>query len=99
LGLRISNPQFSTTINYQKYKDIWYPNLFRWDAKVNLTKKHMFDPNENSDINVGQVFLINKIDSVGIPIPKDKLFDSGEDLENQIYNDINLQWNELNIIK
>ena len=65
----------------------------------NATKKHMFDSNENSTINIGQVFLINKIDSVGIPIPKEKLFDSGKDLEEQIFNDTNMQWNELNVIK
>lgn len=99
MGLSISSPQFSTTINYQKFKEKWYPNLFRWDAKVKLTKKHMFDSNENSTINIGQVFLINKIDSVGIPIPKEKLFDSGKDLEEQIFNDTNMQWNELNVIK
>ncbi len=99
LGLRIASPQFSTTINYQKYQDTWYPNLFRWDAKVNLTKKYMFDENENAAINVGQIFVINKIDAVGIPIAKEKRFDDNEDLENQIYNDINIQWNELNSIK
>ncbi len=99
MGLSISRPQFSTTINYQKFKEKWYPNLFRWDAQVNLIKKHLFDPNENSTVNIGQVFLINKIDSVGIPIPKEKLFDSGKDLEKQIFNDTNMQWNELNVIK
>jgi len=99
LGLGISNPRFSTTINYQKFKDKWYPNLFRWDAKVNLTKKHMFDTNEKSAINIGQVFLINKIDPVGVPIPEEKRFDDSEDIKNQIHNDINIRWDELNIIK
>jgi len=99
LGLRIINPNFNGTIKYQKYKDKWFPSLFRWDAKVSLTKKHMFDTNENSDINIGQVFSINKIDSIDVPIPKEKLFDPNEDLENQVYNDININWNALNIIK
>lgn len=99
LGLGISNPHFSTTINYQKFKDKWYPNLFRWDAKVNLTKRYMFDSNEKSDINIGQVFLINKIETIGVPIPTEKRFDDREDIKSQVYNDINIQWNELNVLK
>ncbi len=99
IGLKIQNPTFNTVISYQKYKDKWYPQLFRWDAKIKLTKKHTFDPNENSDINIGQVFFINKVDSLGIPIDESKRFDPGEDMGEQVYNDLNLQWGELNVIK
>ena len=99
IGLKIQNPTFNTVISYQKYKDKWYPQLFRWDAKIKLTKKHTFDPNENSDINIGQVFFINEVDSLGIPIDESKRFDSVEDMGEQVYNDLNLQWGELNVIK
>lgn len=99
MGLNISNPNFKTTINYQKIADKWYPNLFRWDAKISLTKKHMFDANENSAVNVGQLFLINKIDSVGTPVSKEKLFAADKDLKDQVFNDLNLQWSGLNIVK
>ncbi len=73
--------------------------MFRWDAKVNLTKRHMFSSNEKAKINIGQVFLINKLDSVATTIPKDKRFNSSEEMENQVHNDLNIQWNELNIVK
>lgn len=99
IGLKIENPSFNTVISYQKYKDKWYPQLFRWDAKIKLTKKHTFDPNENSDINIGQVFFINQLDSIATPIQESHLFDEEEDMEGQVYNDIDLQWGELNIIK
>jgi hypothetical protein len=99
IGLKIQNPTFNTVISYQKYKDKWYPQLFRWDAKIKLTKKHTFDPNENSDINIGQVFFINKVDSLGTPIDESKRFDPGEDMGEQVYNDLDLQWGELNVIK
>ena len=39
IGLKIQNPTFNTVISYQKYKDKWYPQLFRWDAKIKLTKR------------------------------------------------------------
>ncbi|MGI9532216.1 carboxypeptidase-like regulatory domain-containing protein [Lutimonas sp.] len=99
IGLKIQNPTFNTVINYQKYKDKWYPQLFRWDANVKLTKKHTFDPNENSDINIGQVFFINQLDSIATPISEEHRFDEDEDMGEQVFNDINLEWNELNIIK
>lgn len=99
IGLKIENPSFNTVISYQKYKDKWYPQLFRWDAKIKLTKKHTFDPNENSDINIGQVFFINQLDSLASPIQESHLFNEEEDMDEQVFNDIDLQWGELNIIK
>ena len=99
IGLSISNPTFNSTVSYQKFKGYWYPKMFRWDAKVNLTKRHMFSSNEKAKINIGQVFLINKLDSVATTIPKDKRFNSSEEMENQVHNDLNIQWNELNIVK
>ncbi len=99
VGLRIGNPYFSKTISYQKYKGKWYPKLFRWDANIKLTKRHSFEANENSDINIGQVFSINELDSIGIPIPKEKRFDTGEDMENQVYNNLNLNWDKINVVR
>jgi len=99
IGLSISNPTFSHTVRYQKFDGFWYPKLFRWDAKVKLTKRHMFSPNEHAKINIGQVFLINKLDSAATTIPKNKQFNPEEEMENQVYNDFNIEWNELNIIK
>lgn len=99
IGLKIENPVFNTVISYQKYKDKWYPQLFRWDANIKLTKKHTFDPNEISDINIGQVFFINEVDSIASPVLDEHRFNEEEDMGEQVYNDINLEWNELNIIK
>ena len=99
IGLKIENPTFNTVISYQKYKDKWYPQLFRWDAKINLTKRHTFDANENSDINIGQVFFINEVDSIASPIDEPHRFDEEEDMAEQVYNDLNLEWGQLNVIK
>ena len=99
VGLKIGSPTFSTVINYQKFDGKWYPELFRWDANVMLTKKHTFDPNENSDINIGQVFFVNELSAEAVPVEEDKVFDAGDDMESQVFNDLNLNWNGLNIIK
>ena len=95
----VSNPKFSNTVSYQKYKDKWYPKLFRWDAKITLKKRHMFSANERADLKIGQVFFINQLDSIATPIPKAKQFDTEKDMEDQIYNDLNISWDGMNVIK
>ena len=99
VGLKIGNPEFSTVTNYQKFDGKWYPELFRWDANVKLTKKHAFDPNENSDINIGQVFFINELRSEAAPIADEDVFDADEDMDVQVKNDMGLNWQGLNVIK
>ncbi len=99
IGLKIQNPTFDTVISYQKFKDKWYPQLFRWDAKIKLTKKHTFDPNEISDINIGQVFFINELDSIASPVDESHRFDKSEDMADQVHNDLNLSWEQLNVLK
>jgi len=99
VGLSVSNPKFRNTVSYQKYKDKWYPKLFRWDATITLKKRHMFKANEKADLKIGQVFFINQLDSIATPIPKAKQFDTDKDMEDQIYNDVNISWEGMNILK
>ena len=99
IGLSVSNPKFRNTVSYQKYKDKWYPKLFRWDATITLKKRHMFSANERADLKIGQVFFINQLDSIATPIPKAKQFDTKKDMEDQIYNDLNISWDGMNVIK
>ncbi len=99
VGLSISNPKFSNTVSYQKYKDKWYPKLFRWDANITLKKRHVFSANERADLKIGQVFFINKLDSLASPISEEKQFDSKEDMKDQVYNDLNISWQGMNVIK
>lgn len=99
IGLKISNPTFSTSIQYQKYKDKYYPLLYRWDANIKLVKKHTFDENEVSKINVGQVFFINELDSIATPVDEDYRFDTNEDMDGQVHNTLDLTWDQMNVIK
>ena len=99
VGLSVSNPKFRNTVSYQKYKDKWYPKLFRWDATISLKKSHLFSENEQANLKIGQVFFINQLEYVSTAIPKEKRFDSGEDMEEQVHNDINISWQGMNVIK
>ena len=99
IGLSIKNPQFNYMVRYQKYKDKWYPKLFRWDANITLKKRHMFKANEHANLKIGQVFFINKLDSLATPIPPDKRFDTNEKMGTQVFNDLGLSWEGMNVIK
>ncbi len=99
VGLSVSNPKFRNTVSYQKYKDKWYPKLFRWDATISLKKSHLFSENEQANLKIGQVFFINQLEYVSTAIPKEKRFDSSEDMEEQVHNDINISWQGMNVIK
>jgi len=98
-GLSISNPQFRNTVSYQKYKDKWYPKLFRWDATISLKKSHVFSENEHADLKIGQVFFINQLEYISTTIPKEKRFDSSKNMKEQVYNDLNISWEGMNVIK
>ncbi len=99
IGLSIDNPSFETVIRYQKYRDKWYPELFRWDADVKLTKRHAFSANEHSAIQIGQVFSINALDQEASPIREDYRFDPDKDMGQQQHNDMGLEWTGMNTIK
>ncbi len=59
----------------------------------------MFKANEKADLKIGQVFFINQLDSIATPIPKGKRFNTKEDMEDQIFNDVNISWEGMNVIK
>ncbi len=99
IGISIKDPKFSQVIRYQKFKGLWYPKLFRWDAGIKLVKRHMFDDNEVSKIKIGQVFSINSFSSEATDIPEERRFDPNKKMEKQIYNDAGLDWNEINVVK
>ncbi len=99
IGLTVSNPKFKNTVSYQKYKDKWYPKLFRWDATITLKKRHMFSKNERADLKIGQVFFINQLDSIATPIPKAKRFNTKKGMDEQVQNDLNISWDGMNVIK
>lgn len=100
LGLRIEEPEFSRTIKYEQYKGTYYPKDFHWNASIKLTKRHTFKKNEYSHIKAGQLFFVNRIITDKISsIPVEKVFNAREKMDEQVYNEENITWNEMNILK
>lgn len=99
-GIGIGNPAYVKTIAFQEVNGKWYPQNFQYNIDIKLTNRHWFAPNEHSDFEIEQVFVVNKtkVDQA-TPIPANKRFDSKKDMPSQVFNDEGLSWEGLNIIK
>lgn len=99
-GLSIDNPVYETSKEYQEQEGRWYPKNIQFNLTASLIKKHWFEPNEQSDFEIESIFTVNKLKlKSNSTIPLAKRFDSSKKMETQIFNDDNLKWSEVNIIK
>ncbi|MDZ7612335.1 MAG: hypothetical protein U5K51_00365 [Flavobacteriaceae bacterium] len=64
-----------------------------------MTKRHAFEENEEAAITIGQVFSINSIQPKGNSISAEKRFDPDKKLKDQVYNDLQINWNQINTVK
>ena len=99
-GIGIENPTYVKNIVFQEVSGKWYPQNFQYNIDLKLTNRHWFAPNEHSDFEIEQVFVVNKTKVEKLdPIPANKKFDSKKDMSSQVFNDDGLSWEGLNIIK
>lgn len=65
-----------------------------------LTNNHLFRKDEYSDFEIEQFFTVNEFKTENIlPIPQEKRFKEGKEMDKQVHNDSGLTWEGLNIIK
>ncbi len=99
-GIGIGNPAYVKSIAFQEVNGKWYPQNFQYNIDLSLTNRHWFSPNEHSAFEIEQVFTVNKLKvDHATPIPANKRFNSGKDMATQVFNDDQLTWEGLNIIK
>lgn len=99
-GLAVKNPVFSQTVKYEPVNDLWYPKDIHWNANVKLVKRHIARAKEKSEIGIAQIFFVSEINTSDFQeIAKEKVFDPDKEMEEQIYNDNNITWQEINILK
>jgi hypothetical protein len=100
-GVGIENPDYESKTEYRQIKGKWYPSISQNMINLNLTKKHWFKPNEHSDFKIEQVFGVNKTLTESVnPISIKKRFNPKQkNIRSQVFNDENLKWEEVNIIK
>ncbi len=99
LGLSIKNPYIKKHLRYQLVDGNWYPEYFYININLELTKRHMFDPNEHSKFEIEQVLKFNEIIRDAAQIPAEKRFKRDQKPEDQIHNDKDLKWSDISIIR
>ena len=93
MGLKIEDPMVDGSCLYEDFEGKWYPKNFNWNITAKLTKRHLFSSNEHASFEIGQVYIVNAIETTGIePIPKKKRFDSSKKMEDQVHPDANIRW-------
>ncbi len=99
-GISIDDPAYTLKVKYEFINGTWYPKDFHAQITAQLEEKHLFRPNEKTDIEIRQLFFINKINLENqAPIPAEKRFKEGEAMSNQVYGDSSTTWQEMNVLK
>lgn len=100
LSIGIKNPSFVKESEFQQVNGKWYPKNIHVTIHLILTNNHMFKKDEYADFEIEQFFTVNELKTEGInPIPEEKRYKEGKEMNTQVHNDANLSWEGLNIIK
>jgi len=100
MGIGVENPTFKSSISFQQVNDRWYPNAMQFNMNIQVEKKRMFSKNDNSSFDIEGVLAINKLKTAhSTPVETTKRFTTKKRPEEQVFNDLNLNWAEINVIK
>lgn len=99
-GLKIIDPVFVKKLQYHEVNGKWYPKDFQVTGSGSVTKKHWFSANENADFEIEQLFFVNKIETENAtPVAAVKRYKSKTKMEEQVHNELNLTWSEINQVQ
>ncbi len=99
-GMVIESPRALAKIRYQKIGEYYFPQYFFIQFKIHMKKKYMWAKNEDSHFFMEMVFNIFDLntESPG-QILENKRFDKDQMMAEQVQNDENLEWTEVNTLK
>lgn len=100
MGLKTHQPTFHKKLQYQYRNGKWYPATFHMTGKGGLTKRHLFTKNEYSFFMMEQLFTINQLNTnTPKALDKKKVYDKEKAMQEQIYNDEGISWEEVTIVQ
>lgn len=100
LGVGLEEIAYQKKYNYYPLNNRWYPQNFRLEGSARLIRKHIFKANEVSDFKLEQLFMISEIISENPqPVENAKRYTEDKKFEEQLHNDNNLKWEEVNSLK
>ena len=100
LGVGLEEITYRKKYNYYEMNGRWYPQNFRLEASARIIRKHVFKANEVSDFNLEQLFMISETTiEDATAVEKEKRYTADKKFEEQVFNDTNLKWEDVNSIK
>jgi hypothetical protein len=99
-GFGVENPEYSRNLEFREVNGKWYPQKIQYHVEAKVVKRYWFEPNDHAHFEIDQIFAVNKlIVDNPLPIPLSKRFSSKKKMVEQVYNDDNLNWGQMNMIK
>ena len=99
-GIGIRNTKLAITKNYHHIKTLWYPDNTQIQINLDAEKKHLFRANEVFNLELNQIFVINRTLINHIKEIEPSLrFDPKKAFPDQVYNTENISWDEVNTLK
>jgi hypothetical protein len=99
-GFGIENPEYSRNLEFHEVNGRWYPQKIQYHIEAKVVKRYWFEPNEHAHFQVDQIFAVNKLTVDNpLPVPLSKRFKPSKKMDEQVYNDENYNWGQMNMIK
>lgn len=100
MGLGVENPKFSSSLEFQKVKEHWYPRNMQFNMDINVEKKRLFAANDRSNFKIFGILTVTRIDTGSpVPVEKTKRYSASRKPEEQVFNDAGLSWDQINLIR
>ncbi len=100
LGLGIENPTFVHHANYTERNEKWYPQFVDMRIHMNMIEKHLFKKNEESKFYLELLYNVNELELDNVQrIPEDKRYNSKEPMKEQVHQDPQITWSQVNKIR
>lgn len=100
LGYEVENPHYRKKYSFREINDRWYPDYFHVDGAAKLTKKHLFDANEEANFKVEQLFSVSQIETKNAAaIPENVQYNPDKPFEGQVKTDPGMDWGKVNTVK
>jgi len=88
IGLGVTNPELHGSVHYKPINGKWYLNDISLEGGTKLTKRKMFNKNEQSNFYVEIALINNKFELEEVyQIPEDERIDNDKALEEQVEPD------------
>lgn len=99
-GYGVNTPTFSRHVEFKQAGEKWYPMNTLTNINVELTRRHWFAKNEHSAFEIEQAFIVNRLDiTTPSAVAADKRFKSDKPMKDQVKNDQQLTWDQVNVIR